>query len=263
MGKTPKSVVITGAGSGIGSAMALELAAPGVVLGLLGRQEAKLIEVAALCRAKGAVVQTGCIDVTDVNGLSLWCKAFDDAYPIDWVVANAGVTAAIAADGTLEPLAEANTVLGTNLYGVLNTVYAALPLLRERGCGQIGLMSSLAAWRGMALTPVYSASKAGVKAYGEALRDLLAPEGIGVSVICPGFVESPMSQRFPRHRPCMMTAALAAKKIIAGVRTNQAYVAFPWAFILGLRLLNVLPFDLGRFVLRAMGLQPKRLRPKR
>lgn len=258
MGKTPKSIVITGASSGIGRALALLLAAPGVSLGLLGRQELKLNEVGSLCRAKGALVETGQIDVADATGLKLWFKGFDELHPIDWVLANAGVTGSIGPGGSLEPLVEANALLISNLNGVVNTLYAALPLLRERGHGQIGLMSSLAAWRGMALTPAYSASKAGIKAYGEALRDLLAPEGIGVSVICPGFVDTPMSDRFPRRRPGMISAELAATKIVAGMGANKAYVAFPGAFILGLRLLNVLPFDLGSFFLRLLGLQPKR-----
>lgn len=258
MGNTPKSIVITGASSGIGRALALELAAPGVTLGLLGRQDSNLNEVAALCQTKGALVQTGQVHVTDATGLALWMKVFDTDYPIDWVFANAGVTAAISLEGDLEPIAQANALLSVNLNGVLNTVYAVLPLMRERGRGQIGLMSSLAAWRGMALTPVYSASKAGVKAYGEALRDLLAPEGVGISVICPGFVETPMSEKFPRHRPQMISAEAAAKKIVLGMQANKAYVAFPWFFILGLRLLNVLPFDLGSFFLRCLGLQPKR-----
>ena len=212
----------------------------------------------ALFLAKGAVVQVGCVDVTDTTGLALWFKGFDEAHPIDWVLANAGVTASIGPDGSLEKLAEANSLLAVNLNGLLSTVYAALPYLRARGRGQIGLMSSLAAWRGMALTPAYSASKAGVKAYGEALRDLLAPEGLGVSVICPGFVDTPMSDRFPRHRPGMISAEQAAEKIVAGMNANKAYVAFPKSFILGLRLLNVLPFDLGSFFLRLLGLQPKR-----
>ena len=258
MSKAPKSIVITGASSGIGRALALEMAAPGVLLGLLGRQEVKLTEVAALCQAKGAVVRVGCVDVTDTTGLALWFKGFDEAHPIDWVLANAGVTASIGPDGSLEKLAEANSLLAVNLNGLLSTVYAARPYLRARGRGQIGLMSSLAAWRGMALTPAYSASKAGVKAYGEGLRDLLAPEGIGVSVICPGFVDTPMSDRFPRHRPGMISAEQAAAKIVAGMNANKAYVAFPTSFILGLRLLNVLPFDLGSFFLRLLGLQPKR-----
>lgn len=258
MGNTPKSIVITGASSGIGRALALELAAPGVTLGLLGRQESSLAEVAALCQTKGAIVQTGQVDVTDATGLAIWMKAFDTDHPIDWVFANAGVTAAISSGADLEAIDQANGLIAVNLNGVLNTVYAVLPLMRERGRGQIGLMSSLAGWRGMALTPVYSASKAGVKAYGEALRDLLAPECIGVSVICPGFVDTPMSEKFPRHRPQMISAEAAARTIVAGMTANKAYVAFPWSFILGLRLLNFLPFDLGGFFLRCLGLQPKR-----
>lgn len=258
MVKSPKSIVITGASSGIGRALALELAAPGITLGLLGRQESRLNKVAALCRAMGAITETGQIDVADSAGLIIWFKNFDEDHQIDWVLANAGVTESIGFDNSLEPLSKANELLASNLNGVLNTVYAVLPLLRERGKGQLGLMSSLAAWRGMAITPVYSASKAGVKAYGEALRDLLAPEGVGVSVICPGFVDTPMSNCFPGHRPAMISAELAATKIVAGMSANKAYVGFPVSFMLGLRLLNLLPFDFGGIFLRLLRLQPKR-----
>lgn len=252
-----RHIVITGASAGIGRALALLLAKDGVTLGLIARNAEQLHEVASQCHKLGAMVELAQINVNDAQALIDWVKKFDDAYPIDWFIANAGMTASIGANHDLEPLDEALAVLDTNLTGLMHSVYAALPLLCKRGHGQIGLVSSLAAWRGMALTPAYSASKAGVKAYGEALRDLVAPKGIGVSVIFPGFIETAMSDRFPGPKPSMISATQAAEKIISGMKANSAYIAFPWHFAFGLRILGVLPFQVGSFFLRLLSLQPK------
>jgi short-subunit dehydrogenase len=257
MRKTPHCILITGASSGIGKALAIQMAGPGIILGLLARRLELLKEVAQVCESFGAQVQLGEIDVRDASGLNQWVQSFDARFPIDWVFANAGISYSIGPDRSLESPEKVDSLLTVNLQGLINTVYAALPHLRKRGSGQIGLMSSLAAWRGMALTPAYSASKAGVKAYGEALRDLLAGEGIGVSIICPGFVETSMSQSFPGEHPGMIPSETAAVKIIAGMHKNHPYIAFPFHFFMGLRLLGLLPFGLGSWFLRHLSLQPK------
>jgi short-subunit dehydrogenase len=251
------NVVITGASSGIGRSLALMLAKEGRTLGLIGRNAEALSSLAAKCRQAGAIVELGEIDVRDCASLQSWIRHFDERHPIDWFIANAGITASIQEGRHLEQIEDAHQVVHTNLMGVIDSMDAIVPLMCGRNRGQIGLLSSLAALRGMALTPVYSASKAGVKAYGEALRDLLAPSGVGVSIICPGFVETPMSDQFPGPRPQMLSPERAAQKIIHGLARNQAYIDFPWHFAFGLRLLSILPFGVGSFMLRLFSLQAK------
>lgn len=255
-----KSVVITGASAGIGRALAEAQAQAGVRLGLIGRDAMRLEAVAASCRSQGAKVTTGCVDVADHEALAAWVAEFEKQGPVDLLIANAGVTAACGEGNALEPLESATRLLGVNLHGVVNAVYAVEPGMRRNGAGQIALVSSLAAWRGMALTPAYSASKAAVKGYGEALRDLLAPVGIKVSVVYPGFVETDMSERFPGPRPGMISVQQAAERILRGLGRNEACIAFPWSMALGMRLLGVLPFGVSSFILRVLSLQPRRIR---
>lgn len=251
-------VVITGASAGIGRALAENYAAPGVALGLIARDGDRLAQVAEVCRRQGATVVPGRIDVTNGPVLTAWIADFDQRFPLNLLIANAGVTAAFGGPDLLEEREQAQDLIDINLTGVVNAVYAAVPGMRARGRGQIALVSSLAAWRGMALTPLYSGTKAAVKAYGEALRDLLAPVGVGVTVVCPGFVETAMSDRFPGPRPRMISAARAAVRIRRGLERNAALVAFPLPLALGMRLLSILPFGLASFFLRALSLQPPR-----
>jgi short-subunit dehydrogenase len=115
---------------------------------------------------------------------------------------------------------------------MLNTVEPLLPAFLERGRGRIALMSSMAASRPLADMPSYSASKAAVRAYGEALRGWLGPRGIAVTVICPGFVTSPMSARHRGFKPFEISAERAADIIARGVVRRAAFVTFPWPLAL-------------------------------
>ena len=257
MNAQPKSIVITGASAGIGKALALKYAKPGVVLGLIGRNAERLAEVALACKRLGASVELGQVDVCHSEKLNEWVATFDQSFPIDLLIANAGVTAIAGSDYQLEPQSEARALLETNLLGVVNTVYAAMPGMRARQHGQIALISSLAAYRGMAITPAYCASKAGVKAYGEALRDLLAPKGIRVSVVCPGYVKTELSARFPAPRLLMISTNQAARLIQQGLLAGKPYIVFPFAFWFGIKLLGALPFAVGSFFYRMLGLTPR------
>ncbi len=125
--------------------------------------------------------------------------------------------------------------------------------MRQRGNGQIALVSSLAAYRGMPVTPAYCASKAAVKSYGEALRGWLSPEGIQVNVICPGFVNSDMSDTFSAPKPFMVTATKAANIIKNDLKKNKAIIAFPFPLNLGMWLLALLPFSIASFFLGLSG----------
>jgi short-subunit dehydrogenase len=226
--KYPDHIVITGGSSGIGAALALQYAGPGVYLSLAGRNEQRLQEVAAACHAKGAHVDIKIIDVTNAAAMREWLEACDTKTPITLLIANAGISAGTQGALTAEDPAQVRLVFDVNLIGVLNTVDPVLPLMQARGRGAIALMSSLAGFRGWPGAPAYCASKAGVKVYGEALRGALAATGVRVHVICPGFVESRMTAVNDFPMPFLMTAERAAKIIAKGIYKNQGRIAFPF-----------------------------------
>jgi short-subunit dehydrogenase len=224
--KSFRSILITGASSGIGAALALDFSACGTRLVLGGRSLPRLEAIAAQCRGRGAVVEHAAVDVTDRPAMAGWILDADRRQPIDLVIANAGVSG-----GTLrgtEKEDQAREIFAINVDGVLNTVFPLLPAMRARRSGQIGLMSSLAGHRGFPGAPAYAASKAAVKVWGEALRGDLMPHGVGVSVIMPGFIKSPMTDanRFPM--PFLMPAERAAAIIRRGLEADRARIAFPW-----------------------------------
>jgi short-subunit dehydrogenase len=191
-------IAITGASSGIGAALAEAYAAPGIRLALAGRRQAALEEVAERCEKRGASVDCQRFDMADTAAARRWFDATDDRHSVDLVIANAGISSSIGADGEPEPWSVIEQVIAVNLLGSLAVANAAAERMRARRSGQIVLMSSLAGLRGLPFCPSYSASKAGLAAYGEALRGWLAPYGVAVSVVAPGYVVSPMSDRLER-----------------------------------------------------------------
>ncbi|QJE72434.1 SDR family NAD(P)-dependent oxidoreductase [Aerophototrophica crusticola] len=237
--RDPRCILITGGSSGIGAALARLYAAPGTRLLLTGRDPARLAAVAADCAGQGAAVETTTTDVTDRDALAAWLLAQDDSGPIDLVLANAGISAGTG--GGVETEAQARAVFATNLDGVMNTIHPLIPRMQARRRGQLGLMASLAGFRGLPGAPAYCASKAAVRVYGEALRADLAPHGVGVSVICPGFVRTPMTDvnRFPM--PFLMDADRAARIIRRGLERDRARIAFPFGTYLVSWLLGTLP----------------------
>ncbi|MEM7547564.1 MAG: SDR family NAD(P)-dependent oxidoreductase [Pseudomonadota bacterium] len=232
-----QSLVLTGASSGIGAALAAEYAAPGMIMLLIARDAARLAEVAGAARAKGAEVETAIIDVTDEAAMRDALLGWDDRHPIDILIANAG----IALGGMPEPQGQARRQIEVNLLGTLNTVEPLLPRLIARGAGRIGLVSSIAAIRPSGDLPSYSASKAGVRAYGQAIRSWLRGKGVSVSVICPGFVTSPMSARHEGLKPFEVPADKAAHIIRTGIAKRRGALTFPWQFALMIFLGNRLP----------------------
>jgi short-subunit dehydrogenase len=223
-----KNILITGASSGIGEALALFYAASGVRLLLTGRDAARLDAVAAQCRALGAQVETCLICVTQRDAFSQWLLARDDEAPIDLVIANAGISGGTgdAANGAW--IESEYRIFDVNVQGVLHTVLPLVPRLMARRAGQVAIMSSLASFSGWPGAPAYSASKAAVRVYGESLRGALAPYGVGVSVVCPGFVASRITAANDFKMPFFMSADRAAGIIARGLAGNRARIAFPW-----------------------------------
>lgn len=237
----PVNILITGASAGIGAALARRYAAPGRRLGLIGRDAARLAHVAEACRDAGAEVRVGLVDVTDAATLADWIERFDDHAPIDLVIANAGVAYTLAEAGGFEAPEAVERQFAVNLHGALNTLHPAVSRMRPRGMGQVALMSSLSGYIGMPISPAYCASKAAIKVYGESLRGVLAGQGIGVSVICPGFVASDMSERFPGPKPFLVSAERAAEIIETRLRHNPARISFPFPLNFVMWWLSTLP----------------------
>ena len=240
-----RSVVITGASDGIGAALAGTLARPGRRLFLVARREDRLGEVATACSARGATVSRAALDVTERPAMADALRRFDATEPVDLVIVNAGISSGLGPGRSPEPAEAARRVFAVHIDGMLNTLDPLLPGMIARGAGQIALMSSLAGSSPLADMPAYSASKAAIRAYGTSLRRWLKPHGIGVSVICPGFVTTAMSARHRGYKPFEVPLDRATTRILAGLAAREAYVTFPWPLALLVWLGNRLPARLS------------------
>lgn len=250
MSPMPQRVLITGATGAIGQALAKAYARPGCALFLHGRQAAVLQALAEHCQAQGAAVTTAAFDLRDGARLDAWLSGLG---ALDLVIVNAGLNTHIGPQGEPEPWTEVEALIEVNLKAAMRIVHGVLPAMRARGSGQIALVSSLAGYFGLPVTPTYSATKAGLKAYGEALRGWLAPQGIRVNVIMPGYVRSPMCDEMPGPKPFLWTPERAARVIQRGLARDEARISFPFPLNWGSWWLAVLPPTWSLRILRWLG----------
>jgi short-subunit dehydrogenase len=254
----PTSILITGASSGIGEGLALHYAAPGVTLFLNGRSNERLQAVAEACREKGAEAYGEVVDVTDDDAMKNWIVASDAKAPLNLVIANAGVA---AGTNTVEELHDAAVgCYDINVHGVFNTVHPALTEMAKRPYpvqdAQIGIVSSVMGYVGTARSPAYSSSKAAMKSYGQALRGKFRGMGIGVTVICPGYVRSRLMGPDMKGFPFMIEVDEAAGTIARALARNKARITFPWQVLLLARIAINLPGFLADRVNKPWGVKP-------
>ena len=236
-----RSVLITGASSGIGRALALAYAAPGIRLALLGRDVARLDAVAAAAREKGATVEAGTVDVRDRLAMARWITAADMRQPLDLAVANAGITTGLAPGELAEDPEAVRAIIATNLVGVLNTAEPLVAPMAARGAGQLAFVGSLAGLHGLPYSPAYCITKAGVHAYAESLRGRLEPRGVRVSLVIAGFVKTPLNDSISAIKPGEITDAQAASLIKRRLSEGRATIAFPWFLYVLTRAGRLLP----------------------
>jgi short-subunit dehydrogenase len=224
---TNKVVLITGASSGIGRALAVRIGRHGAKLGLIARRSEVIDEVVCEVEAAGGKALALPADVQDADSISAAAnKLRANLGPIDVLIANAGIGP--TRDAANFSAAEVSDVINVNVIGASNSVAAVIPEMVERGSGQLVAISSLAAYRGLPRSAAYCASKAAVSAFFESLRLDLEPRGIVVTIIHPGFIKTPLTQGRDAQMPFLMELDDAVRKMVWAIEKRRKRYSFPW-----------------------------------
>ena len=245
-------VLITGASSGIGAELAWLYAARGRPLVLWGRNAERLESVATRARSHGVAVHTRLLDVADGAAAIAALREDDVSHPVDIAILAAGLGDMRRGDDVVER-AEDVLRLGLVNYATPSAMAAAAAeCMVPRGRGHIVLIGSVAAFHALPFAAAYSGSKAGLKRFAEAQQMALAPLGVGVTLVSPGFVDTPMSRRVVGAKPFLQTAPMAARRIARAVDRDRPHLVFPFLFSV-LRLVDTLmPWPLKRRILSAI-----------
>ncbi len=234
------NILITGATSGLGWALAEIYAQEGNILFLTGRNSKRLNQITQICQSKQAKIISKIIDIKDSEAVKNWVDQIGKEFGLDLVIANAGISAGTSSGSESEN--QIKEIFSTNIDGVLNTINPAITAMlpldldscrgkiigNRKYRGQIAIISSLAGFRGLPSSPAYSASKSCVRVYGEALRGSLAPLGIAVNVVCPGYIKTPMTAINDFPMPFLIDVKKAAQIIKKSLAKNKSRIAFPF-----------------------------------
>jgi short-subunit dehydrogenase len=250
-----RRVVITGASSGIGKALAMEYARRGDTLGLMARRGDLLEQLAAALPVPSYIYA---VDVTDARALANAAADFTNrAGCPDIVIANAGVSA-----GTLTAHSEDNAVfeevIKVNLMGMMQTFQPFVAAMKLRRSGILVGIASVAGFRGLPGAAAYSASKAAAISYLESLRVELRGSGVSVVTICPGYVATPLTSKNPYRMPFLMDAEVAARKMVISIDARKRFYVLPWQMALAGWVLRRLPRPLYDLLFSRAPHKPRR-----
>ena len=227
---------ITGASSGIGLELARLLDGRVAHVAVSARSADKLQQISR----ESKTITAYPLDVTDTNAVADCVRAIEArGGPVDLAVLNAGTWQMMGVDEF--GLEDVRAGVEVNYMGVMHAVSALLPAMLERGRGHIAIVASVAGYRGLPGSLAYGPTKAALINLAETLRVELAPRGITVSVVNPGFVDTPMTRKNTFPMPGIIPADLAARKLLAGLERGKFEILFPVGFVMAMKLLRLLP----------------------
>lgn len=231
-------VFLTGASSGIGEALARHYAARGATLGLVAR---RLDLLDSLKASLGTPVETYAADVRDLPALQAAARDFIAKHGVpELVIANAGVSHGTLTEhaGDIDVFRQ---ILDINVIGTVNTFHPFVAPMREAKRGTLAGIASVAGYRGLPGAGAYSASKAAVIRYCEALRVELHGTGVRVATVCPGYIATPMTAKNPYPMPFIISADEFARRFARAIDAGRGYAVIPWPMAIVSKLLALLP----------------------
>jgi short-subunit dehydrogenase len=238
-----ENIAITGASNGLGRALAIAYAHPGATIHLAGRNAQRLGQAAATIRALGATATEFAADVTDRAAMAGWIAGCGK---LDLVIANAGISVGPGA-ANVETPDNIRALFATNIDGVFNTVLPAMTAIAGQPPGpgglrgRIAIIGSIAGLMALPISPTYSATKAALDRWVTASAHNAAKDGIGLTIVRPGFIRTGITERNPYTMPGLMDADHAAKLIRAGLAAGKTHITFPWWLAALARFSQVLP----------------------
>ena len=235
-----KTVVLTGASSGIGYSLAKLLPKENCSIALLSRRENKLNDLLNDLKTSGVQVRAYKCDVgTSDEVRNIFSQVLNDFGKIDIAILNAGASS--RADVSKYSSSTAKEIFEANTFGIINCVEQLLPDFMKRKEGVIIGVSSLAESRGFPKSGFYNASKAAATLLLESLRIELKPYNIKVMIVKPGFVKTPMTDKNEFHMPFLMDADKAAKIILNGIKKEKKIIQFPFTTVIGSKIVKFMP----------------------
>jgi short-subunit dehydrogenase len=244
-----RKILITGASSGIGAALARVYAVPENQLVLWGRNGERLAATAESCRNRGASVETACFDLADFNHFIKALDAADTDRSIDLAIFNAGLGGSLPPNRAAQDVRAAEIMTAVNFTAPVLGANFLAERMAQRGRGRLVLIGSVAASFPLPMAPVYSGTKAGLAMFAEALHIRLKPYGVGVTLVSPGFVDTPMSRSLTEPKPFLISPECAAAIIARKVERGARHVVVPWQFAVIGFLAGLLPRSIVRAVL--------------
>ncbi|GBR47766.1 SDR family NAD(P)-dependent oxidoreductase [Neokomagataea thailandica] len=259
MQQTPQfssdTTLITGASSGIGEALAMLYAQPGAHLILWGRSPTRLAKVAKNAAQRGATTECYSLDLTETNTALEQLRHNDTQTPISRLILAAGL-GDIRKDGALtEAPSLVHELCLVNFTTPATLATEMADRMAKRGGGEIAFLGSVAAFHDLPMSTAYSGSKAGLARFSTALHAAMAPHHVSVTLISPGYVDTPMSQRLSGHLPFLVSPDKAAQKIKRAIARKKIHLIFPWPFAVFAFLESHLPRPIVHRLLRLSNVQ--------